>query len=409
MKEKLTVTMLAPKYAAQFRCLGSDCPDTCCAGWRVFIDKETFQAYRRVTHPALKPLLQTHLSQLDRQSYPQHGALGLRPDDRHCALHAPDGRCLVQQHLGEDALSDTCYIYPRHVTRYGERFELSLTLSCPEAARLALTQDDAFEFVSTEAGTRPSATSTVAADRGFDLPAMDEVRALTIQLFQTEGLSNTERLAVLGWLCSQLDALVASNTQHQLPTLLRELIDLVESGALQQLVGQLSQQSVLSAHVFSILFASTSHPQGKPTRHQALLEQVRQGLGLDAQGHAAPAAFETAYLRGLGLLQAEGAALPEKVLARYLLNELLRESFPWRAPSAMLHYRRLLIRFGILRLMLAGLAAAHGRALDEMQMVEAVQVFSRLYQHNDTFASRAENILSGADWDQLGRLYTLLR
>ena len=37
--------MLVPQYVRKFACIGGACEDTCCQGWRVPIDKETYKKY----------------------------------------------------------------------------------------------------------------------------------------------------------------------------------------------------------------------------------------------------------------------------------------------------------------------------------------------------------------------------
>jgi len=49
--------------------------------------------------------------------------------------------------MGEQALSDTCAHYPRTVLECGTVRQVTLTLACPEAARLALLERDAFDLV----------------------------------------------------------------------------------------------------------------------------------------------------------------------------------------------------------------------------------------------------------------------
>lgn len=408
MKKKYTALMLAPRYVSQFQCVGGDCPDTCCRGWTITVDKETFGFYRGVTHPELKPWLDTNLVVLDQDSEEHYGKFKLTAADTVCGLHSSQGLCGAQQHLGEDALSDTCYIYPRTVHKSGDRFAQCLTLSCPEAARLALTQDDAFEFAVTEFTSRQDTTRELRPSlHGFDAIAMEETRVFCIQLFQTDALSNTERLVMLGWLCHQLDALAANNTQAQALDLLQQLTQMVASGNLRASTTQLTSQPKLAVEVFSLLFGS---PLGKGASKQQrdVVAWVCSGLGFETNG-AAPQQTTIAenYLRGLSLLNTHAAQL-EQVLRRYLLNELLLELFPWSRTSMMAHYRRLLTRYGVLRLMLAAVANAKNSPLDQETLVQVVQVFSRLYQHNKTFAARAEDLLTGADWAQLDRLYALL-
>jgi len=61
------------------------------------------------------------------------------------------------------------------------------------------------------------------------------------------------------------------------------------------------------------------------------------------------------YARGNQLLNKEGSEY-NKLMSRYLLNDLVLETFPWAQATAMGHYRRLLTRYWILRLMLSGVA-----------------------------------------------------
>ena len=44
---------LQPSYYGAFRCVGSVCEDTCCTGWRVPVDKETFEKYQSCAHATL--------------------------------------------------------------------------------------------------------------------------------------------------------------------------------------------------------------------------------------------------------------------------------------------------------------------------------------------------------------------
>lgn len=399
-----TSEMLVPKYVTQFQCLGGACPDTCCATWSISVDQDTYERYRNEEHLELKPLIQQYLVQVDNGSYSRCGTLNLRRADSRCGLHSSEGFCQVQQHLGEDALSNTCYIYPRHVVQFGDRFEQSLTLSCPEAARLALTLEDAFEFVSADFTSRLATTPVITSVRGFSIGAMDEVRIFLIQLFQTPKLTNTERLVTAGWLCQQIDHLVATDSQSSVDILLSEMTNMVESGSIHTSVERLNKQQATSVTLFSILFGVTSPAEVRGIQRD-VLDKVRAGLGITAE--LSLTAISDNYLRGTKLLAEDGCTW-EELASKYLLNDLIREAFPWTRGSAMDHYRRVLTRFGILRLMLSGVAAEQNRALDVATIVQTIHVFCRIYQHNALFGKRAESLLAQSEWTQLDRLYALL-
>ncbi len=321
-------------------------------------------------------------------------------------MQAQSGLCNVQQHLGEEALSDTCYIYPRSVHKIDARFEQTLTLSCPEAARLALTQSDAFEFIEIPFKTRESTTRQLSPLHGFDAQTMDEARYLTIQLFQTVELTNVDRLILVGWLCNQLEDLMQTSGQAGAMAMMQELREMVESGAYRQIVSQLSNDPRLAANVFAILFGSPVGT-GVSAHQRSVIDSVAAGLGFTGLAQPDAKTIEANYLCGLAHL-ANSAELVEKILARYLLNDLLRELFPWGQATPIAHYRRLLTRYGALRLMLAAVAKHKDSSLDESTLVHITQVFCRLYQHNNTFAVQAERLLTGADWHTLEQLYLLI-
>lgn len=56
-----------------------------------------------------------------------------------CPMWRQDGLCRIQAELGHDALCKTCREFPRLRHDYGDFVELGLELSCPEAARLILS------------------------------------------------------------------------------------------------------------------------------------------------------------------------------------------------------------------------------------------------------------------------------
>ena len=38
-----------PEYFSRFSCLASECPDTCCRGWEIQIDRKTLERYKSET------------------------------------------------------------------------------------------------------------------------------------------------------------------------------------------------------------------------------------------------------------------------------------------------------------------------------------------------------------------------
>ncbi len=118
-----------PSYYNQFKCVADKCPESCCAGWAIVIDDKTMDKYES-------------LSVKDRDYIESHIDMGEQCFKRcngRCAFLNEQKLCELIINYGEDKLCKTCTRYPRHFEEYGNLVEAALSLSCPEAARIILT------------------------------------------------------------------------------------------------------------------------------------------------------------------------------------------------------------------------------------------------------------------------------
>lgn len=131
---------IKPDYYDDFVCVAGNCPDTCCAGWQIVIDEESLDKYGEVQGTFGKRLVNS----IDWQEgcFYQY--------NRRCAFLNDENLCDLYTELGAEALCDTCKNYPRHTEEYEGLRELSLSLSCPVAARMILLQEKFPEFVEYE-------------------------------------------------------------------------------------------------------------------------------------------------------------------------------------------------------------------------------------------------------------------
>ena len=118
-------------YFDQFTCIAAACPDSCCKEWDVRVDADAAALYRSLPG-ALGDRLRQVLVDAD-------GETVMTIVDGRCPMWRPDGLCRIQAELGHDALCKTCREFPRLTHDYGDFAELGLELSCPEAARLLLS------------------------------------------------------------------------------------------------------------------------------------------------------------------------------------------------------------------------------------------------------------------------------
>ena len=116
-----------------FSCIADKCPENCCSSWQIVIDEESLARYRKEGRTGIDYEEGTFLQKKGR-----------------CSMLRPDGLCSLQCELGEEALCRTCRQYPRHTEEFEGEREYSLSLSCPEAARLLLSMEEPMTFTETE-------------------------------------------------------------------------------------------------------------------------------------------------------------------------------------------------------------------------------------------------------------------
>ena len=108
-----------------------------------------------------------------------------------CPMWRQDGLCRIQAELGHDALCKTCREFPRLRHEYGTFAELDLELSCPEAARLMLSD-------ASDAPCTREVPGDEAAD--YDIACMQillESRAQALEFLRGETYELPQSLAIL--------------------------------------------------------------------------------------------------------------------------------------------------------------------------------------------------------------------
>ena len=131
---------MKPAFYDAFSCTAGKCPDTCCAGWQIRIDEDSLERYGEV-QGAFGKRLRNGIDWLEGCFYQYQ---------RRCAFLNEQNLCDLYTELGSEALCDTCRKYPRHVEEYEGLREWSLSLSCPVAAAIILSQQGFPEFIMEE-------------------------------------------------------------------------------------------------------------------------------------------------------------------------------------------------------------------------------------------------------------------
>lgn len=156
-----------------FQCIAEKCPDTCCAGWNVFIDEETYEKME-TQEEALGIAAEDWIINKD-------GCRSVKMDSSmRCPMLEENKLCRVVRKLGPEYLSKTCKFYPRNQKRYGSVIEGHLVLSCPEVvSRLMDKPELEFDFIE---GNEASGQTAYQYEQLYSFEAA--VRIGMVEIFQ---------------------------------------------------------------------------------------------------------------------------------------------------------------------------------------------------------------------------------
>lgn len=404
---------LQPSYYEAFRCVGSVCEDTCCTGWRVPVDKETFQKYQNCSHPTLGPKLHEFVT-IAPASQSEDGWAEIQLANGVCHFLS-EGLCEIQSALGEEFLSKNCATYPRVMTFVDGVLERSLDLSCPEAARLALCDPEPLTFVfSDEAdnarlGVLGSVDTTNAKHPDKPFHYVQEVRSLMIALLQNRGYPLSQRLLVLGRLCDKLEAEGTENGCGLLQAITRETTLIQPRPAMSSTERFETVIELILARIGSdatsrrFLNCYQSFMAGLHWTMDSSMEQLAERLDSSIAGPLA--AFRAKH---------------EYMLEHYLVSYVFRSLFPFGStsvnrklaqhsfpPSISSQYQLMVVDFAIVEAMLAGIAALYGERFGVREAIMLIQSATKTFEHSLSYLGKALELLGArglTDCASMGKL-----
>ena len=177
-----------PDYYKKFKCLVSDCPATCCAGWQIMIDDKSLKKY--ASCPGIFGNRLVNSINWEEERFRQYHS--------RCAFLNEQNLCDIHLEKGSDFLCRTCRRYPKHVEVYENEREISLSLSCPMVARLLLAKTDQAQFLMTEKVRKNDGDQLQKSDDDFDeflYSALQDCRSVLIAMAQNRNEALNLRMA----------------------------------------------------------------------------------------------------------------------------------------------------------------------------------------------------------------------
>lgn len=173
-----------PDYYFKFKCTADQCEDTCCAGWQIGIDETSAQRYWKEKGPFRRTL---------RKNINFHDSVFRQQPDGSCAFLREDSLCEMVLQMGEEALCRTCHYYPRHIEEFENEREITLSVSCPEVAKILMSRREPVHFLHKE----DEKEETYPDYDPIFFDQLQEAREVMIQILQNRSLPASVRAVLI--------------------------------------------------------------------------------------------------------------------------------------------------------------------------------------------------------------------
>lgn len=130
---------IVPSYYKNFKCIASACRHSCCVGWEIDIDADTYSYYGTIGGE-IGERLKSNIAVEEGQPH------FILDENERCPFLNKSGLCDIITQCGEDCLCDICADHPRFRNFFSDRTEIGLGLCCEAAAELIINYDKPFEL-----------------------------------------------------------------------------------------------------------------------------------------------------------------------------------------------------------------------------------------------------------------------
>lgn len=406
-----TAAVYLPEYGKRFRCIGPRCEDSCCRGWSVPVDAESYAKYRALPAGELRSLLDAAVLPRDRGEEGDFARIRMGAN-RECPFWTEERLCRIQAECGESSLCRTCALFPRTPERIDGWEGVSLTLACPEAARLVLLDRELLR----RPGKRQRAAWDDAGDQRRPLRVYFwAIREAVMELIADRRYPLWQRLFLLGVLCQRLDGIARGRDGRTFPAFLREFAAVVDSGRLREPMDRAPGNAALQLELVLLLVRMGAARAGGQARLAECLADFAAGIG-HGPG-ARPEMLVAAYSEAQSRWYEPFFRLHEHVLENYVANEMFRWAFPlgtalWEGKAEVAcfrAYRRLAAQFGVVKGLLVGVSGRRREGFSLEDVVATVQTATRYFEHQGEFLARAEALLAERGLDNAAGLAALVR
>ncbi|MFB5266720.1 flagellin lysine-N-methylase [Paenibacillus enshidis] len=411
-----TNAALVPKYMLDFKCIGPECEDSCCIGWRVQIDKTTFTNLTSVPEKSLRESIKQGIEKIETQSRTNDQYATMKMDNATgcCSLLNDQKLCTIQASLGERYLAPICATYPRVIYAVNDQQEISSVMSCPEAARLALLNPDKMEFTYTDAMLQKNAQvkGKIATNQSPDsfMNFFWDIRIFAIEIIQNRRFSFPHRLMILGLFCEQLQQLIDQKLEQEddINGLINRFRDMVANNEELQDYKTFPVDQEFQFITLNTIISQNLGSIGSNARFASCVQDYLGGMS-EHEASDDTMTLVDFYKKGFVSYYEPFMEEYEYIFENYAVNFLYSHVFPRSESRNVFNVFIILVsHYAILKLLLIGISIKY-KGLTSDAVLKLIQSFTKISEHTNVYVKNIIDFLNEKDYKNMGYVSLLIK
>lgn len=400
--------ILIPEYLTEFKCIGGECEDTCCAGWKVTVDKKTYKNYRKLRNSDIAKKLHENIKRDSQANHDAQFAYITFNEEKKCNMLLNDGLCSIQKELGEEHLCNTCFSYPRFFSKVGDHIEKSLSLSCPEAARVVLLRKEGLGFIETEEpkNTRGLLNRTLELEKH---PYFWDIRYFVIQLLQDRKHSIEIRLIILGLFLKKIESMSDTEWQKDLGSVAEYYLESLSNDKFIASLNEIEGNLDFQLGFIGILVNFKVDEEVGSERYAKILKQLVEGLNINTETFELEAdkiipKYKEAYYKYYEPFMKEN----EYIIENYIVNYIFKNLFPYNYNTLFESYSMLVINFIMIKFHLVAITSKTKQMTEEI-VIECIQQLTKRVEHNALYLQAIRNGMEELGFNTMGHMFIIIK
>jgi lysine-N-methylase len=295
----------------------------------------------------------------------------------------------------------------------GGEVEKSATMSCPEAARLALLNPEGIEFIEIEEPVEVR----YSPQRIFHTESMNftkkgqqyfwEIRIFIIQLLKYRAISLSDRLVLLGSFCQKLQEHIDNKTIDSIPSLFDYYINWLEDDASLVSLGNIPANHDIQMQLIKEILDERLVIGVNNQRYIECVNEMLRGLQYIHGSNIAD--IMNQYFSYYSKYYKPFMENHEYIMENYIVHYVFKHLFPFEdSLSVFESYVILAVHYSLIKLHLIGMSSYHYGLTTEI-VIKLIQSFAKTVEHNQQYLKSVIDLLKKNDITNLAYMVILIK